>query len=268
MGKQVSREDKRRAVKQYIQDGHTSKSLAAEYGVSRFSVTNWVNQYREECQKDAKSNADLNTMKEVAKLRQIAALKKENEFLKKQWHFCESNRLVACRFIDENKGQFGLRWLLKRLRIYPNAYYNYLRQRKAEYREKKELTQSTITRIYHEMVGILGHRSMKVFLSREGIFLSKTTVYKCMNKELKLYSICRWKRSGYRKGKANQIFPNLLKQKFLAPAQNKVWCTDFTYIFLTNGTLRFNCTIIDLFDRSVVASENGKWIPVSLPLRH
>jgi len=49
-GKQVSREDKRRAVTQYIQDGRTAKSLAAEYGVSSSSITNWVSQYRKECQ--------------------------------------------------------------------------------------------------------------------------------------------------------------------------------------------------------------------------
>lgn len=34
--------------------------------------------------------------------------------------------------------------------------------------------------------------------------------------------------------------------------------TDFTYLFLTNGSKRYNCTIIDLHDRSVIASITDK----------
>lgn len=36
---------------------------------------------------------------------------------------------------------------------------------------------------------------------------------------------------------------------------------------LTNGTIRYNCSIIDLYDRSVVASENSSLITSSLALR-
>ncbi len=37
-------------VKQHLQDGRTLRSLAAEYGVSKASISNWVRAYREECQ--------------------------------------------------------------------------------------------------------------------------------------------------------------------------------------------------------------------------
>ena len=46
-----------------------------------------------------------------------------------------------------------------------------------------------------------------------------------------------------------------------------MWCTDFTYMTLTNGTMRYNCSIIDLYDRSVVASENSSFITSSLTVR-
>lgn len=32
------------------------------------------------------------------------------------------------------------------------------------------------------------------------------------------------------------------------------WRTDFTYLFLADHEVRYNCTIIDLYDRSVIAS--------------
>lgn len=172
---------------------------------------------------------------------------------------CEGNRVMAYRFLEEHHKEFGLRWLLRRMGICPNAYYNYLKHEKADYHARKEAVCREILDIYHEYEGVLGHRSIRVFLDRKGIHLSKTTVHKYMNKELKLYSVCRRHRPGYKKGSPHRVFPNLLNQNFSIDQQNKVWCTDFTYLFLTNEQVRFNCTILDLYDRSVVARRTGKW---------
>ena len=85
--------------------------------------------------------------------------------------------------------------------------------------------------------------------------------------ELHLYCICRRKKPRYRKGHAHKVFSNLLNQNFQVGEPNRSWCTDFTYIYLTNGTVRYNCTIIDLYDRSVVASENGPLITSELAIK-
>ena len=55
-----------------------------------------------------------------------------------------------------------------------------------------------------------------------------------------------------------------IKRNFSPKKSNRAWCTDFTYMTLTNGTMRYNCSIIDLYDRSVVASENSSFITSSL----
>ncbi len=153
------------------------------------------------------------------------------------------------------------------MRIHPNAYYNYLKHSKDSYYIQKSNACNEIKSIYHEFGGILGHRSMKVFLERNGINLSKTTVHKYMNQELKLYSICRRSKPGYRKGKPHKIFQNLLNQNFTVSAPNRVWCTDFTYVHLSSGMVRFNCAVIDLFDRSIVASETGMYITSDLAVK-
>ena len=108
---------------------------------------------------------------------------------------------------------------------------------------------------------------MKVYLERKGIKLSNLTVHKYMNKELKLSSIVRRKKPNYRKGKPHKIFDNLIKQEFGADSRNKKWCTDFTYLFLTDGSKRYNCTILDLYDRSVIASITDKNITADLAIR-
>lgn len=67
------------------------------------------------------------------------------------------------------------------------------------YHAKRSEIYCEIKNIYHEFGGILGHRSMRVFLTRKQIFLSKTTVQKYMNKELNLQSVCHRKRLGYKR---------------------------------------------------------------------
>ena len=66
-----------------------------------------------------------------------------------------------------------------------------------------------------------------------------------MNTELGLYSIVRPKKPEYEHGKPHKVFDNKLNQDFTADEINRKWCTDFTYLFLTNHDVRYNCTTID-----------------------
>ena len=88
-----------------------------------------------------------------------------------------------------------------------------------------------------------------------------------MNTELGLRSIVRPKKPGCEHGKPHKVFENRLKQSFQADGINQKWCTDFTYLFLENHDVRYNCTIIDLHDRSVVASITDRHITSDLAIR-
>ena len=162
---------------------------------------------------------------------------------------------------------FGLRWLLRRLKICSNAYYNYRKHRKADYYAHKAEVQAQIQEIYHSHNGVDGYRSMKVYLERKGYFYSQTTVHKYMNTELGLHSIVRPKKPVYEHVKPHKVFDNKLKQDFAADKINRKWCTDFTYLFLANHDVRYNCTIIDLHDRSVIASITDRNITSDLAIR-
>ena len=84
MSQHYEPEFKRKIVRLHLEDGRTIRALAAEYGVSKASISNWVAQFREECQTDQEAQADYDVMKENLKLkRQIQELQKENDFLKK-----------------------------------------------------------------------------------------------------------------------------------------------------------------------------------------
>ena len=64
----------------------------------------------------------------------------------------------------------------------------------------------------------------------------------------------------------NKIFDNLLNQNFTVDCKNKVWCTDFTYMRQPNGKFRYNCSIIDLYDRLAIASLNSDYINTDLAI--
>jgi putative transposase len=125
----------------------------------------------------------------------------------------------------------------------------------------------TIEKLYHESGGKPGYRMMKQLLGNKGICISAQTVRKYMNVELGLKSVTRKPKYRYARGpKAYAIFENLLNQSFDADKRNARWCIDFTYLFLANHSKRYNCCIIDLFDRRVVASVNSHRIDTQLAI--
>ena len=96
---------------------------------------------------------------------------------------------MAYRFIQQYGHKYGVRWLLKRLSILPNAYYNFLKNRKSEYHKRKEKIKHEIVDIYHSHNGTDGYRTVHAYLLRKGYSISCVTVHKYMNTELQLFSI-------------------------------------------------------------------------------
>ena len=170
---------------------------------------------------------------------------------------------MVYRFIDDNKNQFGLRWLCKQFGISPNCYYNYKKDAKRKYHKRLVRIFELIKYVYYNNNRVIGYRAMRIFIKRYGYILSNTTMHKYMNKMLGLCAVIMHSKPGYKAGKKHKIFDNLLNQNFDVDCKNKVWCTDFTYMRQPNGKFRYNCSIIDLFDRSAVASVNSDYIKIN-----
>lgn len=119
--------------------------------------------------------------------------------------------------------------------------------------------------IYTRHAGVLGYRMIAGILRLQGISISDNTVYSYM-RQMNLQAIIMRKKPDYVYGAKHNLYDNLLKQNFTASAPNQKWCTDFTYLKLSDGRKRYNCSIIDLYDRSIVATLNGKSITASLAI--
>ena len=57
-----------------------------------------------------------------------------------------------------------------------NAYYNYLKQRKAAYYEKKAETQRFISNSFHESKGTMGAEMMRDYCDNQGYTYSLSTI--------------------------------------------------------------------------------------------
>ena len=79
---------KKKIVRFHVEEGRTYKSITAEYGVSKASISKWCSEFSRECQTKALENPDapneMELMKENLRLRkELEEAKNENLFLKK-----------------------------------------------------------------------------------------------------------------------------------------------------------------------------------------
>ena len=87
-------EFKKKIVRLHEEEGRTYKSITAEYGVSKASISKWCCEFREECQTDAQAKEDYDSMKENLRL------KRENEELRKEIAFLKKAAAFFAREID------------------------------------------------------------------------------------------------------------------------------------------------------------------------
>ena len=88
MSQNYTPEFKKKIVRLHEEEGRTYKSITAEYGVSKASISKWCSEFSKECQTKAQTNPDapneMELMKENLRLRkELEEARKENIFLKK-----------------------------------------------------------------------------------------------------------------------------------------------------------------------------------------
>ena len=94
-------EFKKKIVRLHEEEGRTYKSITAEYGVSKASISQWCSEFSKECQSSPEAKEDYDNMKEMLRLkRENEELRKENLFLKKAAAFFAKE--IDQRLIDSS----------------------------------------------------------------------------------------------------------------------------------------------------------------------
>ena len=115
-----------------------------------------------------------------------------------------------------------------------------------------------IKEIFDESKGTYGYRrGCEGLLIKYGVMFNHKKVQRIMNKyNIKPSYIRKRKNSSYKRIEAN-VKPNLVKRKFNTDKENQIWTTDITYLIF-NGKRAYLSTILDLYDRKIVAYKISK----------
>ena len=116
-----------------------------------------------------------------------------------------------------------------------------------------------IKEIFDESKGTYGYRRVcEGLLIKYGVMFNHKKVQRIMNKyNIKPQYTRKKKSQGYKRIEEN-VKPNLVKRKFNVDKENKVWTTDITYLIF-NGKRAYLSTILDLYDRKIVAYRISKF---------
>ena len=146
------------------------------------------------------------------------------------------------------------------LEINKRTYYKY---RNAE--DKDYYDYLLIKEIFDENGKTYGYRRIcDGLLDKYGVIFNHKKVQRIMAKyALKPEYIKRIRPNHNAKRVEENVKPNLLKRNFKTNAKNKVWLTDITYLIFNNKRAYLS-TIIDLYDRRIVAYRIGKFNNIPL----
>ena len=160
------------------------------------------------------------------------------------------------RFIDEHKGVFGVEPICRVLTqhgapVAPSTYYA-AKSRPASARAVRDARlRAEITRVWKENREVYGADKVWLELNRQGIAVARCTTERLM-RDLGLQGVRRGRQvrttipgqGGHRAG-------DLLNRDFTAPAPNRRWVADFTYVAAWSGIV-YVAFVVDIYSRAIV----------------
>ena len=136
--------------------------------------------------------------------------------------------------------------------IAPNTYYTHRKRSPSARAVRDEFLKGEIARVWGSNLEVYGADKVWAQLNREGIRVARCTVERLM-RDLGL--------SGARRGKAFEVTTrhddrqhrpaDLVDRQFRAPAPNRLWVADLTYVKTHSGWV-YAAFIIDVYSRMVV----------------
>ena len=161
-------------------------------------------------------------------------------------------------FIDDHRGAYGVEPICKVLPIAPSTYRERLAQRRdparlsARARRDQEL-KPQIARVFAENFAVYGVRKVWRQMRREGFEVARCTVARLMG-ELGLQGVIRGKpvRTTI-SDKASPCPLDHVNRQFHAPAPDRLWLSDFTYVATWAGFV-YVAFVIDAYARRIVGS--------------
>jgi putative transposase len=173
-------------------------------------------------------------------------------------------------FIDDNRGVHGVEPICKVLPIAPSTYHERVRQRRdpsrLSPRAQRDLAmKNEVRRVFDANFGVYGVRKVWRQMRREGFDIARCTVERLM-REMGLAGVIRGKTVRTTvSSKATPCPLDQVNRQFHAPAPNRLWVSDFTYVATWAGFV-YVAFVIDVFARYIVGWRVSKTAHASFVL--
>lgn len=159
-------------------------------------------------------------------------------------------------FIDDHREEHGVEPICKVLPIAPSTYHHNAAKRadpsRLSARAKRDLLlKPEVDRVFEENYRVYGVRKVWRQLQREGFDVARCTVARLM-RSLGLQGVIRGK--PVRTTISNKAAPcplDHVNRQFKAPAPNRLWVSDFTYVATWRGFV-YVAFVIDVYARRIV----------------
>lgn len=159
------------------------------------------------------------------------------------------------RFIDEHKGVFGVEPICRVLiqhgaPIAPSTYYAARSRLPSPRAVRDAQLKAEITRVWKENREVYGADKVWLELNRQGIQAARCTTERLM-RQLGLQGVRRGKKVRTTvPGKDGRRAGDLLNRDFTAPAPNRRWVADFTYVAAWCGIV-YVAFVVDIYSRAI-----------------
>jgi putative transposase len=159
-------------------------------------------------------------------------------------------------FIDDHRKQYGVEPICRVLPIAPSTYHERAAQRRDPERmsgraKGDEMLKVEVKRVFDSNFGVYGVRKVWWQLLREGFLVARCTVERLMRK-MGLKGVIRGRTVRTTIGdKAVPCPLDHVNRQFHAPAPNRLWLSDFTYVATWSGVV-YVALVIDAYARRIL----------------
>lgn len=169
------------------------------------------------------------------------------------------------RFIETNRSRFGVEPICRVLQVAPSTYYAARRRPPSARQLRDEALTPELVRVHAEHFGVYGARKVWRQLQREGHAVARCTVERLMRR-LRLQGAVRGKRWRTTIPSDTGERPrDLVGRNFRAPAPNRLWVADLTYVRTWSG-FAYVAFIIDACSRFIVGWQASRSLRSDLTL--
>ena len=153
--------------------------------------------------------------------------------------------------IDAHRDRWGVEPICQVLEVAPSTYYAATSRPTSARRLRDEELKVEIARVHTQNFDVYGVEKIWRQLNREGVRVGRDRVARLM-RELNLEGAVRGKRKRTTvAGELDERPSDLVDRNFRAPAPNRLWVADLSYVSTWSGFV-YVAFIIDAFSRSVV----------------